>query len=150
MKKSDVVIGAITLGLAFFVYIETFSFPKTIVTSGTPLASFFPRILAGLLGLFSIALIIFGVRTKVEAPKAIKWRGIVKVIAGVLLTTVYIILVTHIGFFILTPFLLVLVMVIIGERDWKLLVGVPLLFTLLAYFVFFRLFDIMLPTKIFM
>jgi len=150
MKKSDVIIGAITLGLAIFVYLGTLSFPKEIVTPGTPLASFFPRVLAIPLGVLSIVLIIFGIRTKPEASEAIRWRGIIKVVVGIVLTAVYIIVVPHVGFFILTPFLLVSIMAIMGERDWKMMVGVPLLFSLLAYFVFFRLFDIMLPTKIFM
>jgi len=151
MKKSDVIIGAITLGLAICVYIETFSFPKTIVTPGTPLASFFPRIIAGVLGLPSILLIIFGIRTKPKAQQAIKWGGIVRVTVGVLLTTFYIILVPHVGFFILTPFFLIVPLaVIMGERDWKILVAVVLLFSLMAYFVFFKGFGIMFPTGIFM
>ena len=150
MKKSDVIIGAVTLGLAIFVYIETLSFPKTIVTPGTPLASFFPRVIAGLLGLLSIPLIIFGIRTKPEAQQAIKWRGIVKVTVGILLTAVYIILMPRVGFFILTPFLIVPLMVIMGERGWKTLAVVVLLFSLLAYFAFFKGFGIMFPTRIFM
>lgn len=150
VKKSDVIIGAITLGLAIFVYIETLGFPKTVITPGIPPASFFPRILAGLLGLSSILLIIFGIRAKPEAPQAIKWRGIVRVVVAMVLMTVYVILMPDIGFFILTPFLLAPLMVIMGERDWKLIVAIGLLFILVAYFVFFRFFGIMFPTKIFM
>ena len=114
------------------------------------MASFFPRVIAGLLGSLSIPLIIFGIRTKPEAQQAIKWRGIVKVTVGILLTTVYIILMPRVGFFILTPFLIVPLMVIMGERGWKTLAVVVLLFSLLAYFAFFKGFGIMFPTRIFM
>ena len=150
VKKSNVIIGVITLGLAIFVYIETLGFPKEIVTPGAPLASFFPRIVAGLLGLSSIPLIISGIRAKPEALQAIKWRGIVKVVVVMVLTAVYIILMPDIGFFILTPFLIVPVAVIMGERDWKRIVAIVSLFILMAYFVFFKGFGIMFPTRIFM
>jgi len=150
MKKSDVIIGATLLGLAISIYVVTLSFPREVVTPGTPTASFFPRMLAVALAALSIALIVFGIRAKPdEAAVAIKRKGIIKVIIGIVLTTAYVIMVPHLDFFILTPFLLASIMAVMGERDWKMLVGVPLLFTLLAYFVFFRLFSIMFPTKIF-
>jgi len=150
LKQSDVIIGVIALGLAIFVYIETLGFPKTVFTLGVPLASFFPRIVAGALGLISILLIISGIRAKPEVPQAIKWRGIVKVVVVMMLTAVYIILMPGIGFFILTPFLIVPVALIMGERDWKRIVGIVFLFMLMAYFVFFRFFGVMFPTRIFM
>lgn len=150
VKKSDVIIGVITLGLAIFVYIETLGFPTTTATPGVPLASFFPRILGGTLGLFSILLIISGIRAKPEAPQVIKLGNVVKVVVVMVLITVYIILMPDIGFFILTPFLIVPVAIIMGERDWKRIVGIVFLFMLMAYFVFFRFFGVMFPTRIFM
>lgn len=150
MKKSDVIIGLIILGLAIFVYIETLGFPTTIFTPSVPLASFFPRIIAGTLGLFSILLIISGIRAKPEAPQAIEWRGIAKVVAVMALITAYIILMPRIGFFILTPFLITPVAVVMGERDWKRIVALVLLFMLIAYLVFFKGFGIAFPTGIFM
>lgn len=148
-KKSDVIIGAITLGLAVFVYIRTLDFPKSFFNPDVPPAYFYPRILAVVLALFGILLIIFGIRAKLEVRQAIKWRGLVKVVVAVVFTTVYVILMPRIGFFILIPFLLVPLMVMTGERDWKMLVAIPLLFILISYFVFFRFLGVMFPTKIF-
>jgi len=56
----------------------------------------------------------------------------------------------RIDFFIVTPFLIASVAVIMGERDWKWIVALVVLFTLVAYFAFFKGFGIWFPTKIFM
>ena len=153
LRKSDCIIGAITLGLVIFLYVNTVvSFPEDPhIVSGAPTESFFPRIMLGLLGAFSIALITLGIRAKPEMLKAIKWAGIVKVVAGMVLIAIYVTVVEDLElFFVLTPLLIVSLMAITGERDWKMLVAVPLLYVLLAYFVFFKLFGVMFPTKIFM
>lgn len=150
MKKSDIIIGAIVLGLAIFVYIETLSFPETIMTPGIPPASFFPRVLSGALALGGILLIVSGIRAKPEVLEAIKWKNIYRAIAGMVLMVIYVILMPHTDFFILTPLCLILpLMLIMGMRSKRMLILIPILFVLLVYFIFFKGFGIMFPTKIF-
>jgi hypothetical protein len=149
VNKPDMIAGAVLLGLAVFVYIETLGFPTKVFLPGVPLAYFFPRIIAGLLGLLSIVLIISGIRAKHEAPQAIEWRGIGRVVVVTVLIIVYIILMPRTSFFILTPFLITPVALVMGERDWKRILATVLLFMLMAYFVFFRLLGMAFPTILF-
>ncbi|MBA7616303.1 hypothetical protein ES703_23599 [subsurface metagenome] len=150
VKKTDVIIGAITLGLAISVYIGTLSFPtEQFASPGVPRPSFLPRILAGGLGLFSILLIISCIMAKPEASQPTNWRNVFKVVAAMALITAYIVVMPRIDFFIVTPFLIAPISVIMGERSWKWILATVVLFELMAYFVFFKGLGVFFPTKIF-
>jgi len=144
LMNANVIAGVVTLGIASFAFIETFTFRTPPITHGVPPASFFPRIITLPLGLCGIMLIISGIRTKAEALPAISWS----VIATIGLIIVYIILMSHTDFFIVTPFLIASLAVIMGERDWKWLIGTVILFMLVAYFVFFQVLGVAFPTRI--
>lgn len=150
VKKTDVIIGAITLGLAIAVYIGTLSFPtEQFASPGVPRPSFLPRILAGGLGMLSILLIISGIMAKPEASQPTNWRQVVKVVGVMALITAYIIVMPRIDFFIVTPFLIAPVAVIMGERNWKWILALVVLFTLVTYFAFFKGLGVFFPTELF-
>jgi len=152
LGKPDFIIGAITLALAIFLFVVTVvSFPKeSYVVEGAPTESFLPRIVLAFLGACSITLMISGIRAKLDRPKEVKWGRIVRVVVAMALIAIYLAVVEQLElFFILSLLLIVSLMAIMGERDWKMLISIPLLYILLAYFVFFKVFGILFPTKIF-
>lgn len=73
-------------------------------------------------------------------------RGWLK--AGVLIvgTLLYIWLLRKLGFLLLSPFFMAFVLVLFGHKEWKRVVGISVLTTVILYLLFVKVFMIFLPS----
>jgi len=157
--------ASLLFGLALAIFLDTRAYPASLVPDA-PGPAFFPRLLA--LGLGVCAGVLGGrawrsgpedegpaaasARVVAPAGPAVTDRGGVAVgAAGRVAVAVgaiagFILLAPRVGTFVVLPALLAALMVLLGERKPRSLIGVPLLFTAFVYLVFFRLLGVELPT----
>lgn len=151
MKKADLVIAILLIGLSAYVFYEASGFPKSIV-AGAPSASRFPFVLATLLLILSIILFVQATgllsKTKaVEDPKEkINWKALGKIAIAIICISAFLVLAETIDIFILIPLLLLSIMLLMGERNVIALIAVPVCFDLFVFFVFYKTFGVALPT----
>jgi len=67
------------------------------------------------------------------------------VLSIAVLLVVYGIVMPMVGFYVATPFFILLVMWLMGARSWLQLIGVPIGFNIFSYVVFFMTLRIILP-----
>lgn len=142
----DLVTAAVLLAVAAGVFVETAGYPGSLVP-GAPGPAFFPRFLAGGLGVLALLLAWGALRAHRAGEDEGEGRGgLARIGLSLVLVVVFLLAVGTAGFFLLLPPLLAAVMAVMGERRPWALVGVPLLFDLFVYVVFYRLFSVDLPT----
>ncbi len=148
MKRADQVISFVLIGICAYIFYETSFYPESIVPEA-PGASYFPRGLAAVLLLLAAFLFIQGRRAGKEVKKEegkMQWPAVWKLGLTLLLAAGFITLFEIWDTFILIPLLLAPIMVIMGERKIRTIVAVPLMFDLFIYVVFYRLFNVQIPT----
>ena len=134
--------------MAVALFIETLGWPAREVVRGTTPPYTFPRLLCVGLALCSIGLIYHGIKHKPEQGTVTERKALYRVIAGVLTCSIYAILMGRTEFFIYIPLGLILpVMLIMGVRSKRMLILIPLIFALTAYFVFAKGLGVMFPTR---
>lgn len=143
---------AVVCGLVFYEAATTLT--EQGYASGTPIsnAALYPRLLAGLL-LFLLTLqVVSDVRIKgpsvsgedPAAPGQARQTGFVAL--GIV---IYIALLPVLGFVMATPAFIILLMLVLGDRNLTTLIGVPLGITLGCLVVFQGLFNVNLPRGLF-
>ena len=142
------VAAALLVVVAGIVIVETLDYPPSLVP-GSPGPALVPRVLAVVLGILAlvIGLRAWRVRGDWLANRGVKsWPRVGLTVASLGL---FLWAMTLGDFFLLLPVLLGALMRVMGERDWKTIVVVSLLFDLFVYLVFYHAFDVRLPTVLF-
>lgn len=144
----DLVAAGGLAAAAACVWLETAGYPGSLV-SGAPGPAFFPRLLALLAAGLALLLAWRAWRGTSTAGRDVSRPEARRVGASLLLLVLFVALLPRVGAFLLLPPLLASVMLLMGERSWLALAGVPLLFDLFVYLVFYRFFSVDLPTVLF-
>ena len=147
MKKkkpfSELVIGiaCIVLGIVVFVAAGTLQQVKLgIGPSG------FPKFIAVVLAVLGLAQTVTALSSGVEAPKFnVDKRAAGLFAAAVAMSVAYVMLVTQIGFIILTPLLLIGLMFLFGERSILKMAVIAIITTACVWLLFTEVFMIFLP-----
>jgi hypothetical protein len=138
MKKGTVVINIIFILAAVFLFLETFKFPS----SGGPVGpAGIPRVLMVLLVALNLLCIWQNRSLKDDKPVKIvsPWR----IITGTGLVFLYLFLFNSAGYFIVTPLFMIAMMLLMQVRRPAMVIGIPVIFTLVVYFFFYQ--ELMLP-----
>ncbi|MBI4539110.1 MAG: tripartite tricarboxylate transporter TctB family protein [Gemmatimonadetes bacterium] len=148
MRRAEIIIAAVLAGVAAYVLYDVRSYPGSVVP-GAPGPAAFPRLLAVLLLGLCAMLLIRAVRRRDGAPSPLSRRGVAKNGVALLLIALFWLLAERLDFYLLLLLLVGSLMVLMGERRARLLVSVPVVFTAFIYFVFYRLFGVSFPTRLF-
>jgi putative tricarboxylic transport membrane protein len=142
MIKGEIATGVFFILVAVWFLYEASKFPtnENSVDMG-PAA--FPQVLAGLVILFSVLLIITSLikRSNVRI-NAKRFKNILYSIAFLI---IYGIAVPYIGFYIATILFIPIMLTLAGERSWKSIVSVTIVFELFAFTVFETILNVPLP-----
>lgn len=147
-RPRDVVAAGALAAAAVYVWLETAGYPGSLV-SGAPGPAFFPRLLALLAAGLGLLLAWRAWRGTSTAGRDVSRSEARRIGSSLLLLALFVALLPRVGTFLLLPPLLASVMLLMGERSWLALAGVPLLFDVFVYFVFYRFFSVDLPTVLF-
>lgn len=146
MKKADIIAGILGLFVAFYVIMESGKFPEDNVLLMGP--SFFPRILAVLMLIMSIALIVIALMGK-SAKNAekldIRDPGIQRSIIALVATVIYLLLFKRLGFIIGSIIYLMFLMYLLKLRNYVKMVLVSVGVSLAVYYIFRVALSITLP-----
>ena len=147
MKKkkpfSELVIGIACMALAVTVFVAAGNLQKVRLGIGP---SGFPKFIAIVLGLLGLAQTATVLSCGVEKPKFdVDKRAASLFIAAVAMAVAYVMLVTQIGFIILTPLLLIGMMVLFGERSIVKMLVIAVITTACIWLLFTEVFMIFLP-----
>lgn len=149
MKKPDIIAGIIGLVICVYVIYTAYFFPEDKVLLLGP--SFFPSVLAGGLGLFSLILLAGALRGKSRHsadPFSVSDPGIRRAGVSLLAAVVYCLLFNILGFIVVSILYLFGLMFLLHRRDYLKMAAVSVGVTLLVYAIFNRLLDISLPAGI--
>ena len=146
MRKNNYVICVLMLLLAGYVFMSAGKYPVEVLTLGP---AFFPKLVAGLLVFFALALLIQTVLDRsesepVDGPRSVFWVGVVAMAA-------YLLIMPKLGFLETTPvFLFGMGMYMAymsgdGFSWWKKLTVSSLVTTGALYYLFAQLLNVPLP-----
>lgn len=151
MIKSDLISGFVMLLVSIYVYISALSFPKSDYQLSGP--AFYPQLMAILLGIVSITLIIRSVRSlkNNEHGEKVRINNPKKVIASMVATLIYVLILKTVGFLIATFIYLTVLILIMQPQKNKILISILVSFIMTGavYFIFAVLFAASLPMGIF-
>lgn len=159
-KYSDIFSGFLLLVVSMGMFVMTFNFNTLTDSQVGP--DFMPRIIAGLIGVVSIALIVSAFNGKNENSSDIEAKeedssvipeekSYSAVVISVLLMVGYLALMPYIGFLIMTTIYLFLQMLVLAEKIDKkviLFAVASIIASVSTYFVFRSVFYVMLPSGI--
>ena len=108
----------------------------------------YPRVIVyvlGFLGLLLSVQSIFKIRKKTEKDKIFEKGEILQVFYLILCVAVYLTILAYLGFVVLTPIFMFVMMHIFGMRKWIKMVVISLVTTAIIYVLFDRFFLVLLP-----
>lgn len=149
LRKGEIVISLITFIGALYLYRETYNFGFIDLYGGLG-PVFWPRVLLVLLMVFSAG-VAFNVYRKVKAgllPAAAELkldRGMIQLFAAIGLIVLYIMLMKVIGFLVLTPFVMIAFMYLLGEKSKVWIFSVPFVLTIAVVLLFTKVMYVPLP-----
>ena len=148
-SKADIVAAIFLLLVSFFVFWISKDFPSSKTGIGV---STFPKLLAGVLIIFSIIIIIQAIKNSSFSKKEPIFKefkmGHKLIIAVIIILIIYIQTLEVLGFILSSFLLLITLMFIFGERRKIILLLVPLLFSVVLYLVFSKMAMVFLPEGI--
>jgi len=148
-SKADIVAAICLLLVSFLVFWISKDFPSSKTGIGV---STFPKLLAGLLIIFSIVIIIQAIKNSSFSKKEPTFKEFKKghklIIAVIIILIIYIQMLEVLGFILSSFLLLITLMFIFGERRKIILLVVPLLFSVILYLVFSKMAMVFLPEGI--
>ncbi len=148
-SKADIVAAIFLLLVSFLVFWISKGFPSSKTGIGV---STFPKLLAGVLIIFSIIIITQAIKNSSfskEEPIFEEFKkGHVLIIAVIVILIIYIQTLEALGFILSSFLLLITLMFIFGERRKIILLLVPLLFSVILYLVFSKMAMVFLPEGI--
>ncbi len=147
MKKkkpfSELVIGLACIALGIAVFIAAGKLQQVRLGIGP---AGFPKFIAVVLGILGLAQTAMALGSGVEAPKFdVDKRAASLFIAAVAIAVVYVMLVSTVGFIIMTPLLLIGMMYLFGERSIVRMLIIALVTTACIWLLFTKVFMIFLP-----
>lgn len=151
MKKYNIGISAVIAILAGILFYATKGFPE--IVQKVPGAGFWPRILAVVLLILSVALLLeslFSDQVKKEDPIRFRDPRMKKVYLALGMLALYMLILVYGGFIISSLLLVPALMYLLGERRVKMLIIVSLALTGTIYLFFTLLLRITLPQPFFM
>lgn len=130
---SDIFVGIFLEALCAFFFFYGRKLPNE--------AKAFPDIVLFLIALLSAFVIIEGIRKTKQmnsgtAVKDISWEKIRYPLLTLAISVAYYLIFRYVGYFVATPILLVVLMLIFGVRSWKLLVLIPAGYMVFTYILF--------------
>ena len=139
--------------IAVGIFIDSLSYPPAVVP-GAPGPTFFPRLMALILSACA-GLLAWrppgapGVQTPVTArrPEPDSAGGSLRFVAAIILIAGFLFLASRLDTYGSLPLLVGGLMAIMGERRVRVLLGIPILFTLFVYVVFSWALGVPLPTR---
>lgn len=148
-SKADIVAAICLLLVSLLVFWISKDFPSSKTGIGV---STFPKLLAGLLIIFSIVIIIQAIKNSSFSKKEPTFKEFKKghklIIAVIIILIIYIQMLEVLGFILSSFLLLITLMFIFGERRKIILLLVPLLFSVILYLVFSKMAMVFLPEGI--
>ena len=147
MKKkkpfSELVIGIACIVLGIVVFVAAGNLQQVKLGIGP---SGFPKFIAVVLAVLGLAQTVMALSSGVEAPKFnVDKRAAGLFAAAVAMSVAYVMLVTQIGFIILTPLLLIGLMFLFGERSILKMAVIAIITTACVWLLFTEVFMIFLP-----
>ena len=147
MKKkkpfSELVIGIACIVLGIVVFVAAGNLQQVKLGIGP---SGFPKFIAVVLAILGLAQTVMALSSGVEAPKFnVDKRAAGLFAAAVAMSVAYVMLVTQIGFIILTPLLLIGLMFLFGERSIVKMLIISVITTACVWLLFTEVFMIFLP-----
>ncbi|MBQ7785807.1 MAG: tripartite tricarboxylate transporter TctB family protein [Clostridia bacterium] len=147
MKKkkpfSELVIGLGCIALGVAVFIMAGDLQKVRLGIGP---AGFPKFISVVLGILGLAQTVMALSSGVEAPKFdVDKKAATLFIAAVAAVVVYVMLVTTVGFVLLTPILMVVMMYLFGERHFGKMAVIAIVTTAIVWLLFTEVFMIFLP-----
>lgn len=147
MKKkkpfSELVIGIACIVLGIVVFVAAGNLQQVKLGIGP---SGFPKFIAVVLAILGLAQTVTALSSGVEAPKFnVDKRAAGLFAAAVAMSVAYVMLVTQIGFIILTPLLLIGLMFLFGERSILKMAVIAIITTACVWLLFTEVFMIFLP-----
>lgn len=147
MKKkkpfSELVIGIACIVLGIVVFVAAGNLQQVKLGIGP---SGFPKFIAVVLAVLGLAQTVTALSSGVEAPKFnVDKRAAGLFAAAVAMSVAYVMLVTQIGFIILTPLLLIGLMFLFGERSILKMAVIAIITTACVWLLFTEVFMIFLP-----
>jgi len=148
MKRADVTVVLILIGLAVFILLEAgkLSFGSLRV----PRTAFFPVILATLLLILSLILLAQALRSAPtgRGPERIEVEGWFRIGATLATMVGFAVVLERLGFLLSTFLLMVLLLRAIEPQAWPKVIAVALMTSLVAYTIFGWLLGIPLPAGV--
>lgn len=148
MRRPDAIVSLLLLGISSYVFYETASYPEPIVP-GSPGPALYPRVVASLIAVSSVALFVQSVRETRRNGTPAAPLGLARMWLSVSLIMLFLFIAPHWDTFVLLPLLMSSIMAIMGERRFKTILATALVFDLFVYVVFYRVFGVPLPTVYF-
>lgn len=144
-RKADFSIGVGTTLLAICIYLSANQLPVVEIGLG---AGGFPKFIAIVLGVMGIILAIksfYRMRQGDQDVKKLELKELINVAILAASFALYVFVVRYLGYLITTPIFFFLFMLIYGERKWIKMGIISVSFTLVVYFLFEKIFYIILP-----
>jgi putative tricarboxylic transport membrane protein len=167
VRKTNIVIGLILLGVSGFYYFSTKDLPPPTKTENLG-SAFFPTLLAGLLAILALLLIVnslFSRRASDQGEEKAAIAGAERLeedsffgegisykflLGTAALCTLYVILLPIIGYLISTPLFLISLIRLMRKGKWVANVTISILLTASLYLLFARALGVSLPPGIFL
>jgi len=111
----------------------------------------YPRFVSVWIAICGILLILKSWKSseKIILPESKDKKGIIRVIAIVLIFLIYIFIIDFLGFFLSSFIFIIILMLSFGVRQWKKLISVPIIILLFLYFLIEKVLVFPLPKGIF-
>ncbi len=153
MRKGSIIISLILLGLSVFSYF--YVIPTQIITSipiekNTPAVlhpDFFPRLTVFILAIVSITLLISSIKYKTdEKTYGSDYKSaITRVVIVFLLSYTYVLSLKYIGYTLTTPVFMAIIIILLGLRNWRLVIPTAIAFPFALNIFFWYSFKVVLP-----
>jgi len=160
MNMTDIIIAVILIIIAFFYHYATRNFPPPSAIENLG-AAFFPNLLALILVILSILLIIESIllerakkaKTVIDSGErleedsfAVETLSYPHLIGTIVLTGLYIILLPPVGYLIVTPIFLIVLIWFLGTVRWLTNILCSVLLTIILYILFHTMLGVALPS----
>ncbi|MBZ4683338.1 MAG: putative tricarboxylic transport rane protein [Fusobacteriaceae bacterium] len=150
MKKINIAIGIIFIIFSSFIYMKANTFKQTLIVDIGLGADFFPKLISIIIILISILLIYLSIKNKELSNNvsSVFNSDMKNSIIGMFLLIIYGISLNIIGYLISTIIFCYIFLHIFKVKNILLKITISLIFSLIIYFIFNRVFLITLPVGI--
>jgi hypothetical protein len=140
----EIILSFIMIMFALVFYVKSADFPVSINPVDVGPAAF-PRLMVVLIITLAIMIIARSIIKRNERNENITIDNVLILSIGIGSLAAYMYIMPRIGYFITTPIYLFFLLFMQGNRKYLQMVATSMGFTLFAYLIFFRLFNVLLP-----